>query len=319
LNLFAEKNLDQYAAMIKTLPLINQVKHLSKSGKTLFVNIRISPSAYPGKRVLLVSTSDITKRLEAEQQLIQASKMATLGEMATGIAHELNQPLSVIKTSSSFFIRKIDRREPIVEDVLFKVLHKIDSNVDRASRIINHMRQFARKSEMDFEKVQLNEVLENAFEIFSQQLKLRGIEVIWQIEKKLPKINADPSRLEQVFINLLINARDAIQARSGLQKAAGDDAKKIILTTRCKGPNIVCEVCDTGIGIEPAMVNKVFEPFFTTKEVGKGTGLGLSISYGIVKDCGGTIRITPHKPEGTCFILTFPVPGKKHEKNNTAG
>ena len=206
LNFFTEKDKDQYASKLTTASVINQVKHLSKAGKTLFVNIRISPSDYPGKKVLLVTTSDITKRLEAEQQLIQASKMATLGEMATGVAHELNQPLSVIKTASSFSIKKINKDEPIEDEILSNILLKIDSNVDRATKIIQHMRQFARKSDMDLEKVQVNEVLERAFEIFSQQLKLRGIKVVWNIEKELPKINADPSRLEQLFINLLLNS-----------------------------------------------------------------------------------------------------------------
>jgi len=317
LNLFAEEEKDRYADSLKTKTMLAQVRQLNRRGLTLFVNIRISPAEYPGKKVLLVTTSDITKRLEAEQQLIQASKMATLGEMATGIAHELNQPLSVIKTASSFFIRKIDRNEPIEEEILFNVLHKVDNNVDRATRIINHMRQFARKSDLNLVKVQINDVLHNAFEIFSQQLKLRGIDVIWQKEKKLPGINADPSRLEQVFINLLINARDAIEERWGPQVIEKAD-KKIILKTRSDGDKIVCEICDTGKGVPQAMADKIFEPFFTTKEVGKGTGLGLSISYGIVKDCGGTIQVTDHKPEGACFILTFPVPDKNHEKNNPA-
>jgi histidine kinase len=317
LNLFTAEEKDRYADSLKTKTMLAQVRQLNRRGLTLFVNIRISPAEYPGKKVLLVTTSDITKRLEAEQQLIQASKMATLGEMATGIAHELNQPLSVIKTASSFFIRKIDRNEPIEEDILFNMLHKVDNNVDRATRIINHMRQFARKSDLNLVKVQMNDVLHNAFEIFSQQLKLRGIEVIWQKEKKLPRINADPSRLEQVFINLLINARDAIEDRWGPQVIEKAD-KKIILKTRSDGDKVVCEICDTGKGVPQAMADKIFEPFFTTKEVGKGTGLGLSISYGIVKDCGGTIQVTDHEPKGACFILTFPIPDKNHETNNPA-
>jgi histidine kinase len=317
LNLFTEEEKNRYADSLKTKTMLAQVRQLNRRGLTLFVNIRISPAEYPGKKVLLVTTSDITKRLEAEQQLIQASKMATLGEMATGIAHELNQPLSVIKTASSFFIRKIDRNEPIEEDILFNMLHKVDNNVDRATRIINHMRQFARKSDLNLVKVQMNDVLHNAFEIFSQQLKLRGIDVIWQKEKKLPRINADPSRLEQVFINLLINARDAIEDRWGPQVIEKAD-KKIILKTRSDGDTVVCEICDTGKGVPQAMADKIFEPFFTTKEVGKGTGLGLSISYGIVKDCGGTIQVTDHEPKGACFILTFPIPDKNHETNNPA-
>jgi histidine kinase len=256
--------------------------------------------------VLLVSTSDITKRLETEQQLIQASKMATLGEMATGVAHELNQPLSVIKTASSFSLKKINKNEPIAAEVLFKILTKIDSNVDRAAKIINHMRQFARKSELDLGKVQVNDILEKAFEIFSQQLKVRGIEVIWCIDKKLPKINADPGRLEQVFINLLLNARDAIEEQWDHQDPKVGE-KKITLKTACDARNVICEVCDTGKGVPESIADKIFEPFFTTKEVGKGTGLGLSISYGIVKDCGGSIQVVPNRPEGACFILTFPL------------
>jgi histidine kinase len=313
LNLFIEEEKSRYADNLKTLPVITQAKQLNRQGLPLFVNIRISPAEYPGRKVLLVTTSDITKRLEAEQQLIQASKMATLGEMATGIAHELNQPLSVIKTASSFSVKKINKNEPIESEILFNILGKIDSNVDRATKIINHMRQFARKSDIKFEKVQVNEVLERAFEIFSQQLKLRGIEVVWEIDEKLPKINADPSRLEQVFINLLLNARDAIEERWGAGNAE-KAVKKIVLKTRRQGKIIICEVCDTGKGVPQAIADKIFEPFFTTKEVGNGTGLGLSISYGIIKDCGGSIEVVPNKPAGCCFILKFPVPQKRNGK-----
>ena len=199
---------------------------------------------------------------------------------------------------------------------MFRILTKIDSNVDRATRIINHMRQFARKSDMEMEKIQINDVLGRAFEIFSQQLKLRGIEVVWDIEKDLPKISADQSRLEQVFINLLLNARDAIEERWGPQEIASAD-KKIILRTKHENSTIICEVCDTGKGVPQALTDKIFQPFFTTKEVGKGTGLGLSISYGIVKECGGTIQVTPNIAEGSCFIIHFPVPGESNENNNT--
>jgi histidine kinase len=317
LDLFPGKDKTQHALAIKTVSVINQVKQQNKAGKPLFVNIRISPSDYAGEPVLLVATSDITKRLETEQQLIQASKMATLGEMATGLAHELNQPLSVIKTASSFSVKKIEKNEPIEDETLSNILMKIDSNVDRATNIINHMRQFARKSDMEMQRIHVNEVMKRALEIFSQQLKLRGIEVLWDIKKDLPKIKADPSRLEQVFINLLINARDAIEEKwnSRLSKPG---RKYITLKTACDDQNVICEVCDTGNGVPEAIVDKIFEPFFTTKEVGKGTGLGLSISYGIVKDCGGSIEVTQNEPEGACFILKFPIPGKNDEKENFA-
>lgn len=307
LDMFHQEEKEHYAFKMRTASILNQVKHIDHAGKTLFVNIRISPSEYAGRRVLLVTTSDITKRLEAEQQLIQASKMATLGEMATGVAHELNQPLSVIKTASSFFVKKIEKKEPIDSDILKTMLTKVDNNVDRASKIINHMRQFARKSDVEMEKVQLNDVLENAFEIFSQQLKVRGIDVVWKTEANLPKINADSGRMEQVIINLLLNARDAIEEKWELMAQAKKDGTITLRTTTREG-NVVCEICDTGKGIPDEIANKIFEPFFTTKEVGKGTGLGLSISYGIVKDCGGDIRATAKNGQGTCFTLTFPIP-----------
>jgi histidine kinase len=306
-SLFHPEERDHYAFKVATCSVINQARHLDRDGKSLFVNIRISPSEYTGQKVLLVTTSDITKRLETEQQLIQASKMATLGEMATGVAHELNQPLSVIKTVSSFFMKKLASAQPIDAGILSSMLPKVDGNVDRASRIINHMRQFARKSDMKLETVQLNDILKSAFDIFSQQLKVRGIQVVWEIEDPLPRIKADPSRLEQVFINLLLNARDAIESRWGDQPAAdADDDKVIRLHSGTEAQWVVCRVCDTGTGIPENMVEKIFEPFFTTKEVGKGTGLGLSISYGIVKECRGTITATSQKPHGTCFVLRFP-------------
>ena len=171
--------------------------------------------------------------------------MATLGEMATGVAHELNQPLSVIKTASRFFMKKLNRNERIQDDILFTMAEEIDSYVDRATKIINHMRQFGRKSDMELEVVQVNEVLRSAFEIFSQQLKVRGIEVIWDLEDNLPCVMADAGRLEQVFINLLINARDAIEEKLQSTEIPIKD-KQITLKTKSGKKNIHIEVKDTG-------------------------------------------------------------------------
>ncbi len=306
LNLFREDERKGYAAKMKAGVVINQAKHVTQSGKELYVNIRIALSEYTGNEVLLVTTGDITKRLEAEQQLIQASKMATLGEMATGVAHELNQPLSVIKTASSFIIKKIDREETLKAKVLNTMLSKVDSNVDRATRIINHMRQFARKTDLALEKIAINDVLLNAFEIFSQQLKVRGISVNKDLGRDLPKVQVDPDRLEQVFINLLLNARDAIEEKASRSRQM-DPEDQITLKTYQDSDQVIAEVCDTGVGIPKHVAEKIFEPFFTTKEVGKGTGLGLSISYGIVKDCGGTIRVVPGADRGACFRVSFPI------------
>lgn len=308
LDLFQEKEKALFDRQIRATSIINQVKHVHKNGRTIFVNMRVSPSEYPGKKVLLVTTSDITKRLEAEQQLIQTSKMATLGEMATGVAHELNQPLSVIKTASNYFVKKVRKKEQIKDEILCTMAEEIDGQVDRATKIINHMRQFGRKSELELEIIHINKVLENAFEIFSQQLKIRGIDVEWNIDENTPEIMADPNRLEQVFINLLINARDAIEERwANMEYKPGD--KKISLSTGCKDNQVIVKVCDTGTGISTDILDKIFDPFFTTKKVGEGTGLGLSISYGIVKDCGGNITAVPDDT-GACFIVTFPVRDK---------
>jgi histidine kinase len=306
LELFRQEEKDHYAKMIKNSSVINQVRHLNKDGGTLFVNIRISPSDYPGRKVFLVTTSDITQRLETEQQLIQASKMTTLGEMATGVAHELNQPLAVIKTASRFFMKKINKKEKIEDDILFTMAGEIDSYVDSATKIINHMREFGRKSDINLEKVKIHEVLKKAFEILGQQLKVRGIEVVWDLEKDLPPVMVDPDRLEQVFINLLINARDAIDERWQLQPHQKGD-KQIILKTRSGPREVTVEISDTGVGIPDVLLGRIFEPFFTTKKVGQGTGLGLSISYGIIKDCNGSIQAVSRKGQGTGFIIKFPI------------
>jgi histidine kinase len=285
---------------------LEKIKHLDKNDDPLFVNIRVAPSEYPGRQVLLVMTNDITKRLEAEKQLVHAGKMATLGEMATGVAHELNQPLTVIKTASNFFMRKINKGQPIEDEVLKTMAGEIDSHVDRATKIIQHMRAFGRKTDLSVEPTDINAVLERAFDIFSQQLKLREISVVWRLEEGLPAIMADPYRLEQVFVNLLINARDAIEEKWGDAQAPRGE-KQIELRTRASGKVIEVQVSDTGAGVPEGLAHKIFEPFFTTKKVGKGTGLGLSITYGIVKDSGGDIRVVSKNGDGACFIIEFPI------------
>jgi len=322
MDLFREEERADYRMQIVPDTVINQAIHLNHGGQTIYVSIRFARSQYNGRNVILAIASDITARLEAEQQLIQASKMATLGEMATGVAHELNQPLAVIKTASSFFMRKVRRKEPIKETILGEMAAEIDSHVDRAANIINHMRQFGRKPELKTEPVDVNRVLKSAFNFFSQQLKVRGIDVVWDTAGQLPPIMAEPDRLEQVFINLLINARDAIEEQEPLPPGSGaprGNARKITLKTWAREKGVRIEVCDSGCGISAALIDKVFEPFFTTKRVGKGTGLGLSISYGIVKDYGGTISARSQPGEGTCFTIDFPLSAEDHGEDPTGG
>lgn len=308
LDLFLPEDREEIAGALKTANMISRVKQVRKDGRTLYAAIRISSSEYSGQKVLLVTTSDITMRLIAEQQLIHSSKMTILGEMATGIAHELNQPLSVIKTASSFIKKKVLKREPIDEEILKTMAEEIDSHVDRAEKIINHMREFGRKSEVAKQEVPINDVLRRALDFFKQQLKLREIEVVEELDEDLPMILADANRLEQVFINLLINARDAIEKRWEQRPLPGE-AKRITLRSALEQGRVTVRVTDNGTGISKAILGKLFEPFFTTKEVGKGTGLGLSISYGIVRDYDGAIRVDSKQGEGATFIVQFPVPG----------
>ena len=307
LELFGDDEKDRIESKIRTSKEILNAKHINSEGETIFVNIWISPSEFQSRKVLLVSTVDVTERLEAELQLIQASKMATLGEMATGVAHELNQPLTVIKTVSSFLMKKIRKEEPIKDDILQTLAEEMDNHVDRAAKIINHMRQFGRKSDTTVEIVQINDVLKDAFNIFTQQFKLREIDVVWDLENDLPHIQAEPIRLEQVFINLLTNARDAIDEKWQIEKPGDEDEKTINLHTYSNDEGVFFEICDAGVGISDTNLKKIFEPFFTTKKIGEGTGIGLSISYGIIQGFQGNIQVLSDPGEGTCFIVSFPL------------
>ena len=303
---FAETDREEHQSLIKNLQNINRAKHLGKEERSFYVNVSLTDSDYQvGLKVILAMVIDVTERIEAEQQVIQANKMATLGEMATGVAHELNQPLSVIQMISSFFVRKLDRGDLPDKESLSDVSSKLRSNVERASKIINHMREFGRKSTSEVESVQINEVILRSLDFFSQQLRLRNIEVVLDLVEGVPMIKADPNRLEQVFINLLTNARDAIEEKSP-QEPSPQGGKRITIRTRFNRRYVFAEVCDTGIGIPKEITRKIFEPFFTTKTVGKGTGLGLSISYRIVSDFGGTIDAVSKEGEGACFNIRFP-------------
>jgi len=305
LDLFSPNDRQNAFQLIRSSQIINQMKQVTRKGTVIFVSIRISPSEYGDKQVLLVTTSDITKRLETEQQLIQSNKMTTLGEMASGIAHELNQPLAVIKTASNYLRKKKAKGEAVRDEIMTTMLEEIDANVDRSTKIINHLRDFSRKPNMELVPVQLGEVMAKAMDIFSQQLKLREIEVKWDLEEGLPDIKGEQGQLEQVFINLLINARDAIEDRWGY-KDGGWGRKEILLRTQRVDGSVQAQVKDTGCGIPKALLDRIFEPFFTTKEVSKGTGLGLSITYRIVQDCGGRIDVDSIEGQGTTFTLTFP-------------
>ncbi|MBW1842499.1 MAG: GHKL domain-containing protein, partial [Deltaproteobacteria bacterium] len=222
------------------------------------------------------------------------------------IAHELNQPLTVIKTASSFLIKKVSNSQKIKEEILKTMAEEIDSHVDRASKIISHLREFGRKSEVRKRRVDVNEALVKALDMFSQQLKLRNIEVVKSLDPKLPTVLADANRMEQIFVNLLINARDAIEEKWE-KEASAEEPKRIYLKTSVQEGKVTIAVMDNGSGIPDHARDRIFEPFFTTKTVGKGTGLGLSISYGIVQDYEGTIKVISNENEGSEFVIQFPL------------
>ena len=249
---------------------------------------------------LIVRTVDITLGLERQAQLVQASKMATLGEMATGMAHELNQPLNVMRMGADFVAKMIRRGQEISDEQLLTVSRNISEQVERATNIINHLREFGRKGDFRVYPVDLNEPIRDVFTIMGEQFRLRDIEVSLDLDKAIPKIMAGRNRLEQIFLNLMTNARDAMKER-GME-----DVKKITVTTYLEGDLVVAEVSDTGKGIPERIQEKMFEPFFTTKEVGKGTGLGLSITYGLVRDFKGGIDVESTLDVGTTFRVRFP-------------
>lgn len=278
---------------------LGKLKQFNLSGTPFFVNLRCSEGMYRDTPVYIITTNDITERIQAEQQLMQASKMATLGEMSTGIAHELNQPLTVIKTGSSFILRKVRRQEEIPGDILSTIAEEMDNQVDRASRIINHLREFGRKTEILTAPTQVNEAILGTLTVIGKQLELRQIKVFLNLDSELPPVLADKNRLEQVFINLAMNARDALE-----EYAAGK--KEIKINTRFTEGRVKITFADNGCGVPSENQNKIFEPFFSTKGVGQGTGLGLSISYGIIRDYQGEIRVESAPGKGTTFTILLP-------------
>ncbi len=290
----------------KSCIFLPRVRHRKKNGEYLYVNIHSCPRLHLGRDVIIANIADITDRVQAEAQLIQAGKMATLGEMSAGVAHELNQPLNAIRIGCEFLMKKIRRGEPIPPDVLKKVTRQMVDQVERAAGIINHLREFGRKSDaFEMEPIDINRPIRDVFTVLGQQLRLRQIRVELDLQPDLPPILGVANRLEQVFLNLVMNARDAMEEKR--EKGEADPTDMVLrIRSFLEGDQVVVTVSDTGVGIPESIRDRVFEPFFTTKEVGKGTGLGLSIGYGIVKECGGTIEIESEEGRGTTFRLRFP-------------
>lgn len=284
-----------------------KLMHYRRDGEPFFVNMHACPISYRGRSAIIVAAADITEMIEKDAQLIQAAKMKTLGEMSAGVAHELNQPLNAIKMGSEFLALGEEGLE-ITAAQRSEVLMEISVQVDRASEIINTLRAFGRKSDLVTEKVDLNSPVRAVLSMIRRQFELDNIRFDLELAGSLPPMYGHSNRLQQVFFNLITNARDAIDSFRGI---VGENApRRIAIRTGCTadmGGRVFAEVADTGGGIPEDVRAKIFEPFFTTKETGQGMGLGLAISYGIVKDYGGEIRIQSEPGHGTIFRLEFPV------------
>jgi PAS domain S-box-containing protein len=294
------------SSVVEACIFLPKVRHRKKDGSIMHVDIHSCPRVHLGEDVIIANIADISDSIQAEAQLIQASKMATLGEMSAGVAHELNQPLNAIRIGGDLLKKIVERGEVLEPELTGQVSREIGAQVERAASIINHLREFGRKSEPDeLEKVFINKPITDVFTVLGQQLKLKQIKVNLDLDETLPPVYGVSNRLEQVFINLVMNARDAIE--EVLEKGS-DKERDGLLTIRTyqeKG-RVVAVVRDNGNGMPERVKEKIFEPFFTTKDVGRGTGLGLSISYGIIKDYDGTIEVESMPGSGTTFKITFP-------------
>jgi PAS domain S-box-containing protein len=281
-----------------------KMQYRKKNGETLYVNVHACPATFQGKEALIVAITDITAMVEKDSQLIQASKMTTLGEMSAGIAHELNQPLNAIKMGSEFLEMMIERGQPLSMADLHQVVSEISSQVDRAANIIRRLRDFGRKADFTKEPICINDPIQSVMEIIGRQLKLQDIDVRLQLMEDPPPILAHHNRIEQVIFNLLTNARDAINLKE--ESGAESPQRRIEVKSYLAADRVAVEIADTGIGIEPADRERIFEAFFTTKKMGEGMGLGLSITRGIVEDYGGRIHIHSTPGRGSAFNLSFP-------------
>lgn len=246
---------------------------------------------------------------DKQEQLVQAGKLATLGELTTGVAHELNNPLNNIGLFIGNVIDQI-RIEGISRDVdldrVTRDLDKATAQVRKATEIISHLRTFGRTAPVSREPVAVNEVVQHALSLMQEQLRLRDIEVVLDLAAEDPTVAASPIQLEQVFINLLTNARDAL-ADVAADGAGTPGGRRIEIHSSVRSGWADVLVRDTGAGIPPGLERRIFDPFFTTKGVGKGTGLGLAITYGILKDHGGSITLVRRQEPGAAFLVQLPL------------
>ena len=271
-----------------------QLRH--REGRLLVVNVSITPLlGKDGQRLgRLILVDDVSQRARLEDQLMQTEKLTSLGLLAAGVAHEVNTPLAVIAN----YIQMLAKQFP-GDDPRGLLIEKIIKQTFRASEIVNNLLNFSRVGSAQFSEVNMNSVLEETLVLVSHPFKTARVEVVRKLQAELPPVLGSMNRLQQVFLNLFMNARDAMPSGGILE-----------IRTACSNGTVEVEVVDSGIGISREHLNRIFDPFFTTKVSGRGTGLGLSVSYGIIKEHAGKIDVRSTPGRGTSFKLEFPVSRK---------
>ncbi len=261
-------------------------------GRSQMVNLAVAPfQAAPGERCgTILILDDITARIRLEEQLQHAEKMASVGLLAAGVAHEVNTPLAGISSYTQLLRGQLEENDPRQQ-----VLEKIEKQSFRAAKIINGLLNFSRSSGTEFEQVDVNKVLADVLALVEHQLDGSRIRVRRELAESLPPVRGNENRIQQVFFNLILNARDAMPSGGWLT-----------LRTHADEETVVVEVGDTGHGIRREHIRRIYDPFFTTKGIGKGTGLGLSVSYGIVQEHGGAIFVESDPGQGTTFQVALP-------------
>jgi signal transduction histidine kinase len=249
--------------------------------------------------------AELEQRRQQEQLLIQKSKLESLGSLAAGIAHEINQPLTRIAIGAESLLLKAVQNEPVSPEYLEKKCQIIQESINRITQIIDHIRTFSRDQQvLRSERVDVNATVSNALSFVQTQYQHHNI-LIQTDFQATGWILGNQYKLEQVIFNLFSNAKDAIEAKYTSLESAFQQ-RIIHVRTSSSADQIYVEVEDTGIGISPETIEHIFDPFFTTKEIGKGTGLGLSISYGIIKEMHGDISVTSRVNEGTIMKISLP-------------
>ena len=264
----------------------------NRDGRDLVVNISIAPLVgKSGERIgRLILVDDITQRIHLEEQMVQTEKLTSLGLLAAGVAHEVNTPLAVISNYIQMLAKQLEAGDPRQQ-----LIEKVVKQTFRASEIVNNLLNFSRTGAAEFTEVHLNSVVEEALSLIAHPFRTAHVQVTRNLQQELPPVLGSTNKLQQVFLNLFMNARDAMPSGGMVE-----------VRTASHNGSVEIEITDTGLGISGEHLNRIFDPFFTTKSYGRGTGLGLSVSYGIIKEHAGKIDVRSTEGKGTSFRLEFP-------------